>query len=152
MVFLLFGATKKEHVVGFYNMVCGNCGATCVHTAVLEKRAFTFFFIPVIPLGSSKKLTCNRCAFTQSSWEMVKHPYAIPVGATAPPNPPKQTESPPTPKQVSIEIPPYPPAPPSRTRKAVPNAPPGPGNCPSCGAPLASGDGFCGGCGREVGE
>ena len=149
MISFLFGTTKKAHVAGKYNLFCKNCKLSVVHTATLEKRAVTVLFIPVLPLGSSKRTACNKCGLVENSWQYLKHPYAVPVNMMAP------TKIKPAPKPVHIDMPPYPPAPPKR-QIAIQVAPgiaekqPIGKKCPACGVTLVPGDEFCGSCGEEI--
>jgi hypothetical protein len=42
-------------------MRCRGCEIPWAHKAVVIKKAFTVFFLPLIPLGSTRYYRCERC-------------------------------------------------------------------------------------------
>jgi hypothetical protein len=58
---LIFGIRRKSYITGHITQTCSHCGATCAQTQMESKRFFTLFFIPIIPLGSTRSLTCTSC-------------------------------------------------------------------------------------------
>ena len=57
----LFGVRTRSKGLAQIEQPCSKCSKHTIHTAVEAKRWFTFFFIPVIPLGTSHILRCNLC-------------------------------------------------------------------------------------------
>ena len=43
---------------------CPNCGNVAAQRVDRRKRAFSLFFDPIIPLGSSYTATCTACGIT----------------------------------------------------------------------------------------
>lgn len=64
--FVLFGLKKKAYPVRGYYQHCDRCGKETPHRGAIVKKAITLFFIPVIPLGSSKMVECTRCVTRES--------------------------------------------------------------------------------------
>ena len=59
---VFFGVKKKNHIYNAYTtMQCARCGKETEHYLAIQKRAFTVFFIPLIPLGTRKYLICREC-------------------------------------------------------------------------------------------
>jgi hypothetical protein len=77
-MFVIAGISKKFHPVGLYNMFCNVCQNPGVHQGGVEKMAFSVFFVPLIPLGSRKRLICNACA-TVTKTKDFPHEYEIPL-------------------------------------------------------------------------
>jgi hypothetical protein len=63
-MFFLFGARTKAKAIAQMERPCTKCGRPTVFTAIETKRWFTFFFIPVIPLGGNHLVKCNVCGLT----------------------------------------------------------------------------------------
>lgn len=63
-MFFLFGFRRTAKPLGQLDRTCTKCVRPTVHTALEQKRWFTLFFIPVIPLGSSQIVRCNVCGLT----------------------------------------------------------------------------------------
>lgn len=57
----LFGVRTRSKGLAQVDQACSKCSKHTIHTAIEAKRWFTFFFIPVIPLGASHILRCNLC-------------------------------------------------------------------------------------------
>ena len=57
----LFGVRTRSKGLAQLEQPCSKCSKHTIHTAVEAKRWFTFFFIPVIPLGTTHILRCNLC-------------------------------------------------------------------------------------------
>ena len=61
-MYVIFGTYTKRHIIGLYNVPCHACGSPmAVQQGVIEKKAFNMFWIPLIPLGSKKRLVCSKC-------------------------------------------------------------------------------------------
>ena len=59
---VFFGIKKKAHVLNIpFIRHCERCDKDTEHYFVVQKRAFTVFFLPLIPLGSKKYLVCREC-------------------------------------------------------------------------------------------
>jgi zinc-ribbon family len=60
-MFFLFAVRRKEKPIGQVERACTKCARPTVHTALEFKSWFTFFFIPVIPFGTTYLSRCNLC-------------------------------------------------------------------------------------------
>lgn len=60
-MFFTWGLRAKGKLIGQLKYPCSKCATSGYHEAVVLKRRFTFFFNPILPLGSTFFLTCNRC-------------------------------------------------------------------------------------------
>ncbi len=80
---VFFGIKKKNFAYNAYTvMQCPKCGKETKHYLMLQKRAFTVFFIPLIPLGTRKYLVCEECrSVTKVSNFPPKDMVIIPAGA-----------------------------------------------------------------------
>ncbi len=59
---ILFGVKKKNFTYNAYaSRYCEKCGRDTKHYLFLQKRAFSIFFIPLIPLGTKKYMVCAEC-------------------------------------------------------------------------------------------
>ena len=65
-MFLMFGISDKEHLIGEYHYYCYGCNMNSIYLGVIKKKAFTFFFIPILPLGEFIFLRCSRCGHIHS--------------------------------------------------------------------------------------
>lgn len=59
---IIWGIRSFTKVNGHKSQACNFCKVTCAHTLVVVTRMFTVFFIPLIPLGSSRFSICTSCA------------------------------------------------------------------------------------------
>jgi predicted RNA-binding Zn-ribbon protein involved in translation (DUF1610 family) len=78
---LIFGMRRKSYITGHITKKCPHCGVTCAQTQVTSKRFFTLFFIPLIPLGSSRFTTCTSCGQRSANDSIAPPP---PVDSSAP--------------------------------------------------------------------
>ena len=84
-MFFLLGARRTAKSLGQVERHCRKCGRSTVHSAIEAKRWFTFFFVPVIPLGSSYAMRCNLCGLLLKASPELKAPLAaskVPASAS----------------------------------------------------------------------
>ncbi len=72
---VIAGLARKRHPVVAVQSVCPNCHRESVRAGIIEKRAFTIFWIPLVPLGSSKKLICLACGGAEKVKRLTPLPY-----------------------------------------------------------------------------
>lgn len=60
-MFFIFGFKNSSRNLGLARATCPNCGNVAAQRVDRRKRAFSLFFIPIIPLGSSYTATCTAC-------------------------------------------------------------------------------------------
>ena len=60
-MFLIFGFRNSSRNLGLAQATCPHCGNRAAQRVDRDKRAFSVFFIPLIPLGSSHVATCTAC-------------------------------------------------------------------------------------------
>ena len=58
---LIFGIRRRGHRMGTVFAICGQCHTPAAQALIRIKTFFTFFFIPLIPLGSKYRSTCTMC-------------------------------------------------------------------------------------------
>lgn len=58
---LIFGVRRRGYRMVNVFAMCGTCHTPAAHAVVRVKTFFTFFFIPLIPLGSKYRSTCTMC-------------------------------------------------------------------------------------------
>jgi hypothetical protein len=63
-MFFLIGFRTKAKAIAQVERPCTKCARSTVQTALETKKWFTLFFIPVIPLGSTRYVKCNLCGLT----------------------------------------------------------------------------------------
>ena len=61
MVPIIVGLRKRRYPIGLHQLWCTNCRSTVTFLRVLQKTAGTFFYLPVLPLGSTRYLLCMKC-------------------------------------------------------------------------------------------
>jgi len=71
---VIAGLARKRHPIVAVQDVCPLCHREAVRVGVMDKRAFDVFWIPVIPLGSSKKFVCLMCGGEQKVRALVPPP------------------------------------------------------------------------------
>lgn len=77
---IFFGIKKKNHLYDAYVVrECPKCGRETNHQLLLQKRAFTIFFLPLIPLGTKKYLVCTEC---KTPYKVKKFPSASEISRT----------------------------------------------------------------------
>ena len=63
-MFFLIGFRTKAKPIAQVERPCTKCARNTVQTAFETKKWFTLFFIPIIPLGSTRFVKCNLCGLT----------------------------------------------------------------------------------------
>ena len=63
-MFFIFGFKNSSRNLGLSRATCPHCGNTAAQRVDRRKRAFSLFFLPAIPLGSSYAATCTACGTT----------------------------------------------------------------------------------------
>ncbi|EFV93348.1 hypothetical protein BFG51_11260 [Dietzia alimentaria] len=63
-MFFIFGFTNSSRNLRLSQATCPNCGNVAAQRVDRRKRAFSLFFVPIIPLGSSYTATCTACGIT----------------------------------------------------------------------------------------
>ena len=61
---VIFGFKNSARNLGLAQAICPRCGHRAAQRVDRRKRAFSVFFIPIIPLGSSYEATCTACGST----------------------------------------------------------------------------------------
>ena len=77
-MFFIFGYKKKKYPVSNYVTKCKYCHRETPHAGVISKSAITFFVIPIIPIGYSKKLICRSCGHLRTlsnTTDLTKQPH-----------------------------------------------------------------------------
>ena len=59
---LIFGIRSMRKQLAVVLAMCQRCSHPCAHPIVQLRRWFTFFFIPVIPVGTKYFTVCSMCA------------------------------------------------------------------------------------------
>jgi zinc-ribbon family len=65
-VLLIFGVRRRGYRMANVFAMCGVCHTPAAQAIARVKTFFTFFFIPLIPLGSKYRSTCTMCGATVS--------------------------------------------------------------------------------------
>ena len=58
---LIFGLSVSEDLLSTLIYTCENCGNSAAHRLIKRTRRFSFFFIPLFPVGSTYVDTCTAC-------------------------------------------------------------------------------------------
>ena len=58
---LIFGLSVSEDLLSTLIYACENCGNSAAHRLIKRTRKFSFFFIPLFPVGSTYVDTCTAC-------------------------------------------------------------------------------------------
>ena len=58
---LIFGLSVSEDLLSTLIYTCENCGNSAAHRLIKRTRKFSFFFIPLFPVGSTYVDTCTAC-------------------------------------------------------------------------------------------
>lgn len=61
---VIFGFKNSSRNLGLSRATCPRCGNVAAQRVDRRKRAFSLFFIPIIPMGSSYAVTCTACGST----------------------------------------------------------------------------------------
>ena len=59
---LIFGIRSMRKQLAVVLAMCHRCSRPCAQTIVQIRRWFTFFFIPMIPVGTKYFSVCSMCA------------------------------------------------------------------------------------------
>ena len=62
---VIFGFKNSSRNLGLARATCPNCGNVAAQRIDRRKRAFSLFFVPIIPLGSSYT-SCSHSAWPAS--------------------------------------------------------------------------------------
>jgi hypothetical protein len=60
-VFLIFGFRRRGYRMANVFAMCGICHTPAAQAVVKVRTFFTFFFIPLIPLGTKYRSSCTMC-------------------------------------------------------------------------------------------
>jgi predicted RNA-binding Zn-ribbon protein involved in translation (DUF1610 family) len=60
-MFIIAGLSSKRHRLGTKLHTCPNCQRPSTFTYMLVKRAFSIFWIPIVPAWSRVKMRCQSC-------------------------------------------------------------------------------------------
>jgi hypothetical protein len=63
-VLLIFGLRRRGYRMANVFAMCGICHTPAAQAVVRIKTFFTFFFIPLIPVGTKYRSTCTMCGGT----------------------------------------------------------------------------------------
>ena len=63
-MFFLIGVRTKAKPIAQVERPCTKCAKNTVQTAIETQKWFTLFFIPIIPLGTTRFVKCNLCGLT----------------------------------------------------------------------------------------
>lgn len=76
-MFFLVGMRTKAKGIAQQERPCGKCVRPTMHAIVETKKYFTFFFIPIIPLGGNLFARCGVCGLTTKCPPEMKDQIAI---------------------------------------------------------------------------
>jgi len=81
---VFYGWRSKRHPINLFNAACHVCQRLTSHVRLLQKTAFTLYFIPFIPLRSKKIVICGTCGTEKPDIPQLDD---MPIGGTfgAPP-------------------------------------------------------------------
>lgn len=63
---IIFGIHSFAKTLAMLTLVCRHCHNPAAHRLVRRGRWFTLFFIPLVPLGSSRYTVCAFCGAAQN--------------------------------------------------------------------------------------
>jgi hypothetical protein len=61
-VFIIFGFKRKPHRLATILALCAVCQATAPHDVSSVRTFFRLFFVPLVPLPTSYRTSCQSCA------------------------------------------------------------------------------------------
>lgn len=61
---VIFGMSPKTRDLGLAQRPCRFCGNHAAQRLVQQQNRISFFFIPLIPLGTKYLMTCTACGVT----------------------------------------------------------------------------------------
>jgi hypothetical protein len=62
---IIFGLHSFAKTLATLTLVCGHCHHAAAHRLVQRRRWFTLFFIPLVPLGTTRHTVCAFCGVAQ---------------------------------------------------------------------------------------
>ncbi|HUC05755.1 MAG TPA: hypothetical protein VL961_10170 [Acidimicrobiales bacterium] len=63
-MFLIFGVRRRGYRMASVFAMCGVCQTPAAQVAARMRAFFTFFFIPLFPVGTTYRSTCTMCGAT----------------------------------------------------------------------------------------
>jgi len=76
---VFWGWNSKRHPINLFNAGCHVCQRMTSHVRILQKTAFTLYFIPFIPVRSKKLVICGSCGTEKPDIPQLDQ---MPIGAT----------------------------------------------------------------------
>lgn len=64
-MFFIIGTRPRTRVLRTLTMVCWKCAQPAAHRLTENRNFITLFFIPLIPLGTNRRLDCLLCGASQ---------------------------------------------------------------------------------------
>jgi ribosomal protein L37E len=61
MFWRLIGVGWKPRALGQFHYRCSRCSKVTFHSAVVLRKSFILFFLPLLPLGKDYQIVCNLC-------------------------------------------------------------------------------------------
>jgi len=58
---LIFGLSVSEDLLSTLIYTCERCGSSAAHRLIKRTRKFSFFFIPLFPVGTTYVDSCTAC-------------------------------------------------------------------------------------------
>ncbi|NYI78490.1 zinc-ribbon domain-containing protein [Nocardioides panzhihuensis] len=60
---IIFGIKSYTRLLATLSLVCPSCHQRAAHRLFEVVRKFTLFFIPLIPVGTSRRMDCINCGY-----------------------------------------------------------------------------------------
>ncbi|MGH3349537.1 MAG: zinc-ribbon domain-containing protein [Nocardioides sp.] len=60
---IIFGIKTYTRLLATLTLVCPNCKQQAAHRLFEIVRKFTLFFIPLFPVGKSRRMDCTYCGY-----------------------------------------------------------------------------------------
>ena len=76
-MFFLIGMRTKAKAIAQQERACTKCVRPTIHAIVETKKYFTFFFVPIIPLGGNFFARCGVCGLTTKCTSEIKDQIAL---------------------------------------------------------------------------
>jgi hypothetical protein len=99
---IIFGYRRFARLLAMTSLVCALCHNRAAQRLVVRTTMFTLFFVPLIPLGRSRTMTCTHCG-RSTRLSKAQADAAIAVGTA-----PGQPVAPPAPQQQLPDWMPFP--------------------------------------------
>ena len=109
---IIFGIRRKAYRLATVFAVCRVCSSTAAQAIVKVRAFFTLFFVPLVPLNSTYRVTCTLCGQTSKvtkdeADQAVAHASAVAQAAEPAPNfPPPAASFPPPATSFPPPVPP----------------------------------------------